>query len=95
MDASSRNKAKTGKLHPLVGVLDELIAAVGAAGLPDTVALLRISRLDLAMRLHGIEAEELELLAAALTRKAKLLPPKTRSARAVGCRGGKMPQVRR
>jgi hypothetical protein len=40
-------------------MLDAVIAGVVDAGLKETVALLKIARLDLAMRAHGVTEEEL------------------------------------
>jgi hypothetical protein len=101
MDASSRNKRKI--VSPAVQRLDEVIAAVSASGLQETASLLRIARLDLLVRLHGIAAEELELLTSTLAcngakpkkeagRRSLHRPGKRRSA---DRRGGKMPQIRR
>jgi hypothetical protein len=39
--------------------LDAIIAGVAEVGLKETLALLKIARLDLAMRAHGVTEEEL------------------------------------
>jgi hypothetical protein len=59
-------KTKTNALELLIGELDKVIAAAQAARLGETAALLRIARLDLMMRTHGIAADELELVSFAL-----------------------------
>lgn len=59
-------KTKPSALQPLITELDDVIAAAQAARLDDTAALLRIARLDLIMRAHGIAADELELVTFAL-----------------------------
>lgn len=70
-----RNVASVGTMktenkhhHPLITAIDDVIAAAQTAELNETAALLRIARLDLLMRLHGIQANELELLSFALAR---------------------------
>lgn len=68
MDASSRSKDT---IPPIVRALDDIIVAVHAIGLQETGNLLRVARLDLLMRVHGIEAEELELLTRALTQNTQ------------------------
>ncbi len=59
-------KTKNDALLPLIAELDDVIAAARAAGLGETTSLLRIARLDLMMRAHGIAADELELVSFAL-----------------------------
>ncbi|GAA0583481.1 hypothetical protein [Rhizomicrobium electricum] len=61
-------KMKKGALQPLIVELDNIIAAARAAKLEETVALLRMARLDLMMRAHGIATNELELVSFALAR---------------------------
>lgn len=61
-------KRKNGALQPLIVEIDNVIAAARAAKLEETVALLRIARLDLMMRAHDIAASELELVSFALAR---------------------------
>lgn len=61
-----RNKSLS--TRALVGALDDVIVAAESACLRETAALLRIARLDLLMRVHGIEADEIEMLAFALVR---------------------------
>lgn len=61
-------KKKNGALQPLIVEVDNIIAAARAAKLDETVALLRIARLDLMMRAHDIAASELELVSFALAR---------------------------
>ncbi len=61
-------KSKNKPPHPLITALEDVIAAARRAKLNETAALLRIARLDLLMRLHGIGANELELLSFALAR---------------------------
>jgi hypothetical protein len=63
-------KIKNKLYHPLVTALDDLIIAAKAAKLKETAALLRIARLDLLMRVHGIKHDELELLSFALAKAA-------------------------
>lgn len=43
-----------------ISTLDEVIAGVAKGGLAETVALLKIARLDLLMRVHGIAERELQ-----------------------------------
>lgn len=59
-------KAET--LEPFIASLDDVIAAAVDADLVETAALLRIARLDLLMRLNGIDPNELEVLSYALQR---------------------------
>jgi hypothetical protein len=82
---AGRNVASVGLMntkskqhHPLIKALDDVIAAARAAELNETAALLKIARLDLLMRLHGIRANELELLSFALARGAYAEPPPRR-----------------
>lgn len=96
MDASSRSKE--GNVPLIVQALDDIIAAVRAIGLQETGDLLRVARLDLLMRVHGIEAEELELLTLALARNGGV--PQKRSKRAAverrrAAQAGKRSQLKR
>lgn len=50
----------TEPLARYIGSLDDVIAGVERAGLAETTALLKIARLDLVMRAHGISERELE-----------------------------------
>ena len=43
-----------------ISALDEVIAGVANAGFAETEALLKIARLDLAMRIYGISERELQ-----------------------------------
>lgn len=61
-------KSKNKQPHPLIRALEDVIVAAKTAKLNETAALLRIARLDLLMRLHGIGTNELELLSFALAR---------------------------
>lgn len=61
-------KTKNKLCHPLISALDNVIIAAKTAKLSETAALLRIARLDLVMRVHGITPDELELLTFALTK---------------------------
>lgn len=45
-----------------LNTLDTLISEVASVGYKDTVALLKIARLDLAMRAHGIADPELAMV---------------------------------
>ena len=90
MDASSRNTPNA--VPHLVRALDDIIGSLCATGFKETAELLRIARLDLLMRLHGITAEEIELLAATLAgKKQKPRPALRRPVR----RGAKVSQIRR
>ena len=48
-------------LEELVVQLDEIIASVSDAGLRETVALLKIARLDLALRAYDFSEEEFDV----------------------------------
>lgn len=61
-------KSKANALQPLIAELERVIAAALAARLTETVALLRIARLDLKMRAHNVAADELELVSFAMAR---------------------------
>jgi hypothetical protein len=47
-------------LASYLSTLNEVIAGVAEAGLAETVVLLRIARLDLLMRVHGVSERELQ-----------------------------------
>lgn len=50
-------------LQNIVAAIDSCIDKVASAQLSETAALLRIARLDLMVRIHGISERELEQLA--------------------------------
>jgi hypothetical protein len=49
------------RLSYLIEELDKVISGVRSAGLEQTVALLKIARLDLVMQAHGVTEYELEM----------------------------------
>lgn len=80
---------KKEELLPLVRNLDAVIAAAQEAGLTETVALLRMARLDFLMRVGGIRASELELLSYALQRGLEQDDPDEAVAKAAPVKPGK------
>jgi hypothetical protein len=72
-------KKRTGALQPLIAELDNIIAAARTAKLEETVTLLKIARLDLTMRAHGIAVDELELVSFALARGVYVKVPAKRA----------------
>ncbi len=72
-------KKRNNALQPLIAELDNIIAAAGTAKLEETVTLLKIARLDLTMRAHGIAADELELVSFALARGIYAKAPVSRA----------------
>ena len=76
-----QNKA----LGTLLASMDSAIQSAHGADLPDTVALLRLARLDLLMRANGVASEDIALVPFAVARQAaKAKRPKkaeTRSSR--------------
>lgn len=57
---------KPQNLETLVGILDECVRRIDAAGLIETAHLLRMAKLDLVARANGISEEELEIFSYAV-----------------------------
>jgi len=64
-------------LRTLLLNLDTVIQSANEADLPDTAALLRLARLDLMLRAHGMTVDDITPISQAKTRLAR----KTRPAR--------------
>jgi hypothetical protein len=65
-------KTQTPQCGRLIAELDRIILAVTEAGLKETAGLLRMARIDLLTRIHGITEEEFDTLLF-LTRKGREL----------------------
>ena len=57
-------------LRTLLGAIDTVMQSAKEADLPETEALLRLARLDLLMRAHGVAADDLPLIYQLLSRGA-------------------------
>ena len=55
-------KTQTPQCGRLIAELDRIIVAVTEAGLKETAGLLRMARIDLLTRIHGISEEEFDTL---------------------------------
>lgn len=74
-------KTKNKALPPLISALDDLIAAAKSAKLHETAGLMRIARLDLLMRVHGIRPDELEFLTFAMEKAGLQTKPSSAKSR--------------
>jgi hypothetical protein len=66
-----QNKA----LGTLLASVDSAIQSAHGADLPDTVALLRLARLDLLLRANGVASEDITLAPYAVARQAEKVKP--------------------
>jgi hypothetical protein len=75
---------RTERLNGIVAALNDYIDVVRAYDLDETVALLRMAKLDLQMRIHDISDEELQALCEALERGQASSGPAVASSRGRG-----------